>query len=48
MGTGRYRLTRDDLEALRKEFGVGRYDETSQSLEDDLHQVRRNVRLGVT
>jgi hypothetical protein len=48
MGTGRYRLTREDLEAIRKEFGVGRYDEPYQSLEDDLHQVRRNARLGIT
>jgi hypothetical protein len=48
MGTGRYRLTRDDLEAMRKEFGVGRYDEPSQGLDDDLHQIRRNARLGIT
>jgi hypothetical protein len=46
MGTGRYRLSRDDLEAMRKEFGVGRYDEPSQGL--DLHQIRRNARLGIT
>ena len=52
MGTGRYprryRLTRDDLEAMRKEFGVGRYDEHSQSLDGDLHQIRRNARMGVS
>jgi hypothetical protein len=48
MGTGRYRLSRDDLEALRREFGVGRYDEISQGLDDDLHQIRRNARLGIT
>ena len=48
MGTGRYRLTRDDLEAMRKEFGLGRYNEPYQSLEDDLHQIRRNARLGVS
>jgi hypothetical protein len=48
MGTGRYRLTRDDLEALRKEFGVGRFDEHSQSLDDDLHQIRRNAKLRVS
>ena len=48
MGTGRYRLTREDLEAMRKEFGLGRYDEAAQALEDDLHQVRRNARLGVS
>jgi hypothetical protein len=48
MGTGRYRLTREDLEAMRKEFGLGRYDQLSQSLDDDLHQVRRNAGLGVS
>jgi hypothetical protein len=48
MGTGRYRLSRDDLEAMRKEFGVGRYDEPSQGLDDDLHQIRRNARLRIT
>lgn len=49
MGAKRYRLTRDDLEAMRKEFGIGvRYDdERSHSLDDDLHQIRRNARLGV-
>ncbi len=49
MGAGRYRLTRDDLEAMRKEFyiGGGRYDEDSPSLDEDLHQIRRNARLGV-
>ena len=42
-------MTRDDLEAMRKEFGLGRYDpEPSQGLEDDLHQIRRNARLGVS
>ncbi len=41
-------MSRDDLEALRREFDVGRYDEPSQGLDDDLHQVRRNARLGVT
>ena len=48
MGTGRYRLTRDDLEAMRKEFGLGRYDQPAQGLEDDLHQVRRNAGLGMS
>ena len=50
MGPGRYRLTRDDLEAMRKEFGIGvRYDdEPSLSLDDDLHQIRRSARLGVS
>jgi hypothetical protein len=34
---------------MRKEFGLGRYDpEPSQGLEDDLHQIRRNARLGVS
>jgi hypothetical protein len=48
MGAGRYRLTRDDLEAMRKEFGLGvRYEEHSRSLDEDLHQMRRNVRMGV-
>ncbi len=49
MGAGRYRLTRDDLEAMRKEFGIGvRHDEHSHSLDDDLHQIRRNARFGVS
>ena len=48
MGAGRYRLTRDDLEAMRKEFAIGvRYDEHSRSLDEDLHQMRRNARMGV-
>ena len=41
-------MTRDDLEAMRKEFGVRRYDEPAQDLDDDLHQIRRNARLGVS
>ena len=48
MGSGQYRLTTDDLEAMRKEFGLGRYDEPAQSLDDDLHQIRRNARLGIS
>lgn len=50
MGAGRYRLSRDDLEAMRKEFGVGRYDEPAydNNLDYDLHQIRRNARLGVS
>jgi hypothetical protein len=48
MGGGRRRLTREDLEAMRKEFIVGRYDEPSRTLDDDLHQVRRMARLGVS
>ena len=48
MGAGRYRLTRDDLEAMRKEFDVDRYDEPAHNLDDDLHQIRRTARLGVS
>jgi hypothetical protein len=48
MGGARRRLTREDLEALRKEFVIGRYDEPSRTLDDELHQVRRVVRLGVS
>ena len=48
MGGGRRRLTREDLEAMRKEFIVGRYGEPSRTLDDDLHQARRMVRLGVS
>ncbi len=48
MGAGRYRLTRDDLEALHKEFGIGvRHEEHSRGLDEDLHQMRRNARMGV-
>lgn len=41
---------REDLEALRKEFDVGaRYeDRPAGDLDDDLHQIRRNARLGVS
>ncbi len=48
MGGGRRPLTREDLEAMRKEFIIGRYDEPSRTLDDDLHQARRMVRLGVS
>src|SRR3712207_7354809 len=43
-----FRSTREDLEAMRQEFGRGeRYDGGPvYSLDDDLHQIRRNVRLG--
>jgi len=41
-------LSREDLEAMRKEFVIGRYDEPSRTLDDDLHQVSRMVRLGVS
>ena len=49
MGADHYRLTRDDLEAMRKEFDIGgvRYGKLSPSLDEDLHQIRRNARLGV-
>jgi hypothetical protein len=46
---GRRRLTRADLEAMLREFDiVERYGETASSLEEDLHQMRRNARLGVS
>ena len=50
MGGGQRRLAREDLEAMRKEFGIGeRYDGgRASSLDDDLHQIRRNARLGVS
>ena len=48
MGDARRRLSREDLEAMRKEFIIGRYDEPSRTLDDDLHQVGRMARLGVS
>jgi hypothetical protein len=45
MGDRRRRLSREDLEAMRQEFVVG---EPSGSLDDDLHKLRRSVRLGVS
>ena len=48
MGDARRRLTRDDLEAMRKEFVVGQRDDPSRILDDDLHQVRRAAWLGVS
>jgi hypothetical protein len=48
MGGARRRLAREDLEAMRKEFVVGGYDGPSRTLDDDLHQVRRAARLGVS
>ena len=48
MGGARRRLSREDLEAMRKEFVIGRYDEPSRSLDDDLHQVGRMTLLGVS
>jgi len=41
----RRRLSREDLEAMRQEFVVG---ERSGGLDDDLHQMRRSIRLGVS
>jgi hypothetical protein len=48
MGGDQWRLTRGDLEAMRKEFIIGRYGESSRTLDDDLHQARRMVRLGMS
>ena len=50
MGGGRRRLTRDDLEAMLGEFDiVERYGGTAAStVDEDLHQIRRNARLGVS
>jgi hypothetical protein len=45
VGDGRKRLSREDLEAMRQEFIVG---ESSGGLDDDLHQLRRSARLGVS
>ena len=41
----RRRLSREDLEAMRQEFVVG---ERAGGLDDDLHQLRRSIRLGVS
>jgi hypothetical protein len=41
----RRKLSREDLEAMRQEFVVG---ESSGGLDDDLHQLRRSIRLGVS
>ncbi len=44
MGRDQGRLDREDLESLRQEFAlVDRGDD----LDDDLHQLRRAVRLGI-
>ena len=40
----RRRLSREDLEAMRQEFVVG---ERAGGLDEDLHQLRRSMRLGV-
>ncbi len=44
LGSDPRRLDRDDLEALRQEFALGN---RGDDLDDDLHQVRRGVRLGI-
>lgn len=44
MDKDRGRLHREDLEALRQEFALGG---RGDDLDDDLHQVRRGVRLGI-
>ena len=45
VGGRRRRLAREDLEALRQEFvPAGR----EGSLDDDLHQLRRGARLGIS
>jgi len=41
----RRKLSREDLEAMRQEFVVG---ERVGGLDDDLHQLRRSIRLGVS
>jgi hypothetical protein len=48
MGGARRRLAREDLEAMRKEFVIAGYERSSRTLDDDLHQVRRAARLGVS
>ena len=45
MGGRRRRLAREDLEALRQEFVAGGRE---GSLDDDLHQLRRGARLGIS
>ena len=43
------RATKADPEAILGEFDiVERYGETSSSVEEDLHQIRRAARLGVS
>ncbi len=44
MGSESRRLEREDLEALRQEFALGG---RGDDLDDDLHQIRRGVRLGI-
>lgn len=45
VGGRRRRLAREDLEALRQEFVAGGRE---GNLDDDLHQLRRGARLGVS
>ena len=47
MGGNRRRLSREDLEAICKEFSDELYG-TPRNLDDDLHQLRRSARLGVS
>ncbi len=43
------RTTKADLEAILGEFDIiERYGETSSSVEEDLHEIRRNARLGIS
>ncbi len=43
------RTTKADLEAILGEFDiVERYGETFSIVEEDLHRIRRNARLGVS
>ena len=50
MGSSRRRLTREDLEALRKEFDLGEpySGEYSYSVDAHLAQIRRMRALGVS
>lgn len=48
MGGSRRRLSREDLEAICQEFSDERYSTPPHNLDDDLHQLRRSARLGVS
>ena len=42
-------MTRTDLEAMLGEFDiVDRYGESTSTVDEDLNQIRRNARLGVS
>jgi hypothetical protein len=42
-------LTRDDLESMLGEFDiVERYGGAASTVDKDLHQIRRNARMGVS